>query len=729
MKFVGFAALPSIFLMACGGGDGTECGPGTTAADGVCVPSGSDLQCGEGTFEHNGECVAYDPSDGDAPAVSVEPPGGPTRALPLFVMLTTDEPATIYYTTDGSEPTQSSAHDTSPTIVTGIEDGTELRYFAVDPTGNAAPVKSAVYDLDVAGPAAVSALAAVPKPGQIELSWLAPDDADYAGVVVVRSAGRVPSFLPEDGSFYAAGDQPVAGEEVVFAGQGTAVVDPQTTPGAYFYSAWSYDQLGNYSPLRMSRALRPLGAQSGSLAIDLASGAVTPTQPTNLNLSATAVYDDADDQVTVDITVRNDSKRLLFNLKGRLGASQGAAQAPSFAGVPYLSFGPAALDVGVSVTRQLVVAGVTDPAEPLVLTLDFANHRSLVGGRSDLSLVDLSGTNLGYQIDSERPRQGAVSVDGQFIYVGSKRSGKLAIFDTRAAAGEAPPALATPDLAHGSTASIGGVAVSLRHNAVYVGVNDGVHWHGGGGDGNRGSPSRVDLVWLHGGTLAELGRITLRADDPDSRTVRSVQLSPDGTRAAVALTSTWSQLSELWLVDLDSFTVIDADAATDGAQPIAVAGTGWIEQVLWSEDSATVYVGFNTHRDELGVPATVAAVDVATGEATPITLLGDGEGVGAMAVHDGKLYVPTRRGGGGILTVVDLASGDATEIDDGFTDAHGVVFHPGSDTAYVASFQSVAIVDATSGTRVDADQDATNGVTSMLAPDSFGPHFMAVTPF
>src|SRR5690606_27446966 len=134
----------------------------------------------------------------------------------------------------------------------GIEDGTEIRYFAVDPSGNAAEVASAVYDLDVAGPAAVSSLEAVAEAGTISLSWDNPSDADFAGVLVVRSAGHVPASLPEDGSFYEAGETLAPGEDILLAGDGTAVTDSDAAvPGAYFYAAWSYDALGNYSPLRL----------------------------------------------------------------------------------------------------------------------------------------------------------------------------------------------------------------------------------------------------------------------------------------------------------------------------------------------------------------------------------------------------------------------------------------------------------------------------------------------
>jgi len=45
----------SFSLFACGGGEGTECGPGTTAQDGVCVPD--IIECGDGTVLQGDQCV------------------------------------------------------------------------------------------------------------------------------------------------------------------------------------------------------------------------------------------------------------------------------------------------------------------------------------------------------------------------------------------------------------------------------------------------------------------------------------------------------------------------------------------------------------------------------------------------------------------------------------------------------------------------------------------------
>jgi len=61
-----------------------------------------------------------------------------------FVTLTSNKPATIYYTLDGSNPTVNSNKDTSPVTIF-IDKNTVLKYFAVDEFSNTEIVKSNSY--------------------------------------------------------------------------------------------------------------------------------------------------------------------------------------------------------------------------------------------------------------------------------------------------------------------------------------------------------------------------------------------------------------------------------------------------------------------------------------------------------------------------------------------------------------------------------------------------------
>ena len=70
--------------------------------------------------------------DTTPPVTSADPPGG-TYDSPQTVTLSADEPATIYYTLDGSDPTTGSSVYTSPIL---IQTDTVLKFFGVDQSGN-----------------------------------------------------------------------------------------------------------------------------------------------------------------------------------------------------------------------------------------------------------------------------------------------------------------------------------------------------------------------------------------------------------------------------------------------------------------------------------------------------------------------------------------------------------------------------------------------------------------
>ena len=78
-----------------------------------------------------------------APTVAASPSGG-TYGASQQVTLTASEPATIYYTTDGSLPTKSSTVYFGPIAISKT---TTLRFFAVDTAGNAGSVVTETYTI------------------------------------------------------------------------------------------------------------------------------------------------------------------------------------------------------------------------------------------------------------------------------------------------------------------------------------------------------------------------------------------------------------------------------------------------------------------------------------------------------------------------------------------------------------------------------------------------------
>ena len=80
------------------------------------------------------------------PAVRATPQRG-TYTLPQTVTLTANEPATIYYTLDGSTPTTSSPQYNAPI---SVNQATTVIFFAVDRAGNASPIQTAAYTISAA---------------------------------------------------------------------------------------------------------------------------------------------------------------------------------------------------------------------------------------------------------------------------------------------------------------------------------------------------------------------------------------------------------------------------------------------------------------------------------------------------------------------------------------------------------------------------------------------------
>lgn len=84
-----------------------------------------------------------------APTVAATPAAGTYNAA-QSVSLSANEPATIYYTTDGSTPTTASARFSTPIEVAV---GVTLKYFAVDIAGNVGAVVTSAYLVDATAPA------------------------------------------------------------------------------------------------------------------------------------------------------------------------------------------------------------------------------------------------------------------------------------------------------------------------------------------------------------------------------------------------------------------------------------------------------------------------------------------------------------------------------------------------------------------------------------------------
>lgn len=88
------------------------------------------------------------------PKTTVKPPAG-LYAHPVTVTLTASEPATVYYTIDGSEPVPANPNASSGESPLGgikIQRTTTLRFASIDPAGNTEKTKTASYQIDTVPP-------------------------------------------------------------------------------------------------------------------------------------------------------------------------------------------------------------------------------------------------------------------------------------------------------------------------------------------------------------------------------------------------------------------------------------------------------------------------------------------------------------------------------------------------------------------------------------------------
>jgi chitodextrinase len=174
------------------------------------------------------------PADTSPPVVVADPPGGEYEGT-VGVDLTSDEPATIYYTIDGTNPTTSSPVYSSTISITV---NTTLKFFGRDAVGNTSSISTELYSIipaaaDTQAPTAPSNLSATAvSSSQINLSWTASiDNVGVTGYRVERCEGSSCSNFTQTGTL-----------------SGTSYVDSSLTGNTmYRYRVQAQDAAGNLS--------------------------------------------------------------------------------------------------------------------------------------------------------------------------------------------------------------------------------------------------------------------------------------------------------------------------------------------------------------------------------------------------------------------------------------------------------------------------------------------------
>jgi len=720
-------------------GDSTECGANTTEVDGVCVGGDTGLDCGAGTFEFNGECVAVDPNDSTAPVTTITPGGGELPAN-ASVRLTTDEPATIYYTIDGSTPDTSSPSGSSPVVISTLDTASgdvEVKFFAEDPAGNAETEKSATFTKDLA-PGPVTSFAAVATGSDIDLAWTNPTAADFAGVVVARINGPVGD--PVNGVTYTVGDAIDLSTEVVYIGTGTSLNDPGLAPSFTTYAAWAYDTAGNYSRIAMTGAEVALPAQTSTLTIDVDAGTVTVgTQPSFTTVEANFEnFDGGTGTLDIQVRLQNDAMRPLFNTKFVVTTLTNATSMTNNDGTmganEYRRFRHA-LPTGIGDDQGLTFSGV---AAGTVVTVDFSveNHRLLIGsgdyagatadvglgdtgtgGAIRANLPELQGYMDGDNANDYAPHMlgGVLSLDGRTLYGTLRQSSAVVAIDLATMS----PTMSTPRLSP-LKSHTRAPRFDYASNTLYVGLTVGNHSYPT--DGLIATMAYY-VVALNPSTMRERWRVEIVSPfsaETQGR-LKGLTLSADGTMAAVTLSNHADDATggELHLVDLTTRTQLDLDSATAGVQG-AVVGCPSPEGVTFSPDGSTVYTGVNYDTDS-DIMYVVDA-DPASGTFGTVTEVGSvGYGGGASFLWIGNLlHIGSTDQDSGIFTY-DPSTGNLGSLAN-YTDNVGAMILDPAD----GSILTIDDYDGTNLLRVDAT-DGT--VLETYNTGSNDGHWLALTPY
>lgn len=168
------------------------------------------------------------PPDTAPPTTTAFPAGG-TYGSSQPVTLTSNEPATIYYSIDGKDPSAGSANTSSGTSPLGgivIPGGTTvLKYYAVDLAGNRESVRTQTFVIDIVSPIVTvtsGAPGAMGLLGNQDITW----QSNEAGTYVVELGG---TGTPGTGTVLSTGSatpptpvvQNIKGTQLTYAGPTT----------------------------------------------------------------------------------------------------------------------------------------------------------------------------------------------------------------------------------------------------------------------------------------------------------------------------------------------------------------------------------------------------------------------------------------------------------------------------------------------------------------------------
>jgi hypothetical protein len=639
--------------------------------------------------------------DGDAPSITASPPGGVMRAVPSVVTLFSDEPATIYFTTDGSPPTTSSTARPNVAVIP-ITPGTRLRYFAVDEVGNSSTPDEQEYILDLDAPGVVEGLSeAGAGGGTIDVSWTNPTAPDLGSVILVRRVGQPPTFVPAPGESYQLNDTVGPGETVVYAGLAETHNDTPPARGFTYYAAFAGDGVGNWSVGRivMHQGDLSLGNLSGSISVGLDGTVTVPSSPDDFDITVDAVtYDDATDTLVITVTLQSGAPRVMHTPKLVIDAVNEGAVDLAFAGSvqldgdPTLLLGAESLEVGASVTRQLGFTGITGGTDPIVIDLTVRSDPLLVvpgAAGNSIDVIDSSGAGQSGTIATDATtrangpggqrntfyRSGVVSADGRRLYLGHANLPRVTTVDLSALTPTLGAFLEIDSLDE-PWGRVTELALNSDGTALYVLLGEGVHKRP---SSSLGGNIAARLVMLDAHSLVELDRMEIFAPrNYVDGMARGFAISPDGSTAAVSVLDRHSggQPGSVYLIDLDSLTLIDTDGGQGGVQPLTTPNDYQrLRSVAFNGDGSELFV-LATRKREL-IRFTIPGYARTTLPASNGNGGSSSRGGVLVGGPDGRIYEARRSSGG-----LNIWDGSWTRLTADGPNIAGLVFHPAGDGRY-----------------------------------------------
>ena len=130
------------------GSDPTDSSPhGPSPITGISVTSTTILKYFAIDAEGNRESIKRQDYTVTIPPTTTADPSAGSYATDQTITLTSDRTSTIYYTTDGSDPTDSSPHGPSPITGISVTSDTVLKFYAVDTSGQKEEIRTEIYQV------------------------------------------------------------------------------------------------------------------------------------------------------------------------------------------------------------------------------------------------------------------------------------------------------------------------------------------------------------------------------------------------------------------------------------------------------------------------------------------------------------------------------------------------------------------------------------------------------